>query len=140
MGISINANVDPVKKLARQLRKADPVVAKKLRGGVKEAGELVADRARELSSFSTKIPGTIRTRAVATTVTIVAGNDKVPQAALFERATGWRHPLFGNKKHWYDEGPRRFLQPALDDKAVEAQRKIIDAVMEAVDEVMDTGE
>jgi hypothetical protein len=39
--------------------------------------------------------------------TSMAERDEVIIPRGLDRVAGWRHPLFGDKKHWYNEGPVR---------------------------------
>jgi hypothetical protein len=82
---------------------------------LKEAGDFVAAIARRKASFSSRIPGSIKVRGGRTGVSIVAGSAKAPHAEAFE--LGKRHPLFGNRQHWYPTAHIPFLEDAADEGA-----------------------
>ena len=86
-----------------------------------QAGEIIADSARRLSSWSERIPASIHTITSegSDTVLIVAGGEMAPHAITFEapHAPWWKHPVFGRGPretwHWVAQiPPRRFLLPA----------------------------
>ena len=101
--------------------------AKRLR----EAAEVIAVRARAISAtFSKRIPASIKITGGTTGVYIIAGGPdgkEAPNAYPFEY--GVRHPLFGNRNHWYAQPKRPFLEEA----AVQAA----DAAAEAFAAVLD---
>lgn len=121
---------------------SSPATKKAMAKRLKEAGEIVAAAARSISSgFSTRIPGSIRVMGGVSSVRIVAGGPKAPNALPFER--GKRHPLFGyrsgpnkgcvsrynSSKGWYVTPKRPFLEEAeaaTITPAVEAFASVID--------------
>lgn len=139
MGRVITVDNEPLKTLARNLNRASPDIARALRRGVADAGRMIRDDARERASFSAKIPATIRVSASGTTATVKAGTAAVPEAALWERPGGWRHPTFGHRP-WHHEGPHQYLHPALEAQREPATRRILDAVVEAIDSVLGGGD
>lgn len=140
--MSITANTDQLSKLAKKLVRQLPADVKKaLQKSIKQAGQVVADdakeRASEIGHGSGKIPGTIRVGANGATAVIRAGNARVPEAALMEgngTPGAWRHPLFGNKKHWYTEERHPYLYPALLAKQDEAGQMLRDSVVDAINQ------
>lgn len=101
-----------------------------------QAGEVIADLARRLSSWSERIPASIHTiSGGGEVVLIVAGGPAAPHAITFEApgAAYWKHPVFGRGPrkdwHWAVQYPRRFLLYAAEngaDKAVEVYAKVVD--------------
>lgn len=88
-------------------------------GELVDAAEEIADGARANASWSTTIPGNIRTEQVDENhVNVVA--DAGPAYPAETRA---RHPLFGNRHHWYGPPGSRFLGPAADARAGAALAK-----------------
>jgi hypothetical protein len=91
---------------------------------LREAAEIIADRARELSSRSRRIPGSVRVYGDRRVMTIAAGGTRAPQAYTFENPRGgagvW-HPVYGHGPrstwHWVRQTPRPFLLPAVDETA-----------------------
>jgi hypothetical protein len=82
-------------------------------GDLGAAAEIIAGTARELAaSWSATVPGSISVEVHGQVATISAD---APPARPNELAL--RHPLFGNKDHWYGPNDRPFLAPAADAKA-----------------------
>jgi hypothetical protein len=98
------------------------------------AAEIVATQAREISSkFSRRIPLSVRVKTygnVNETTYVEAGGPEAPQAYPFDPVTPpSRHPLLGDREHWYDQPYRPFLEEAAEmaaDKAAEEFAKVID--------------
>jgi hypothetical protein len=87
-------------------------------GELLDAAEEVADGARELASWSKSIPPNIRTEQHdANHVDIVC--DAPPAYPAEVRS---RHPLFGNREHWYGPPGTPFLRPAADKRADDAMK------------------
>lgn len=81
-------------------------------GDLRAAAEEIADGARALAGWSKQIPGRI-------TVT-VAGNTAVISCdapPAYPAETRARHPLFGDRAHWYPPPGEPFLGPAADARA-----------------------
>jgi len=88
-------------------------------GELVQAAEEIADGARSNASWSQSIPPNIRTEQVdANTVNVVA--DAGP---AYPGETRARHPLFGNKHHWYGPPGEPFLAPAAEQRAGAAMDK-----------------
>lgn len=74
------------------------------------AAEIVAKKARELaSSWSSQTPPSITVEVSGRVATISADAPPARPAEL-----RLRHPLFGNRKHWYGPPGEPFLAPAAD--------------------------
>lgn len=65
--------------------------------------------------------------------TSMAENDEAIIPRGMDRAAGWRHPLFGNKNHWYTSRPVRtgWFTDTIADGRDEIQRAIEDALERA---------
>lgn len=121
-----------MRALARDLKVASVESEKDFYLGLLEAGEIVAERARENASFSSRIPGSLRVRRRGTTVKILAGGNAAPEAAPLEhhgRAGSFRHPVFGNTEVWVDQPAHPFLTPA----AVETEPAVVAVIDKHVD-------
>jgi hypothetical protein len=60
---------------------------------------------------------------------------KVPYGPLYEGLGGrssFRHPLLGNRDHWYTQETRPFLQPAVDARRDEIVQRAEEAVEKAI--------
>lgn len=112
---------------------ADAALAKRLQ----DAAEVIADRARELSSWSEMIPRTIHTETMhgVDGVKVVAGGVMAPYAITFEApdAKNWRHPVFATGPRdtwdWVAQEPRRFLKPAAEEELGDAA-KVLSGVVD----------
>jgi hypothetical protein len=92
-------------------------------GDLAAAAEEIAGRARELAAWSAQIPGRITVDGDEKTMTISC--DAPP---AYPGETRARHPLFGNRKHWYGPPGEPFLRPAADERAGAALAKYADKV------------
>lgn len=123
-----------LRELIRDLRRIPREVREELRPAVLAAGGIVAEEARRNADWSTRIPDAIwvssRFSGGSTAGVRVAVNvRKAPHAPLYEGPPRvFHHSLFGNRRHWYPEAARPFLQPALVSKADEAAEVVDDAV------------
>src|SRR5438105_3625133 len=95
----LTIDVSQLKKLATDLRRASPLLAKSFLAELGRAGDVVAQSAKEKASFSSRISGTIKVRRRGVAVRVQAGGDAAPDAAPFEHGGvggSFRHPVFGN--------------------------------------------
>jgi hypothetical protein len=114
-----------------QCKEASKVLERQFNKELIASGEIVARKARQNASFSSRIPASIKTRRRGTRVRVVAGGDKAPHAAPLENhgQTGsFRHPVFGNYDNWVDQPAHPFLTPA----AEESMDDVVAAVLKAV--------
>ena len=82
-------------------------------GDLAAAAGIIADAARELAgAWSAKIPPSITVEVHGNTATISADAPNARPAEL-----RLKHPLFGNRDHWYGPPGAPFLGPAADAKA-----------------------
>ena len=93
-------------------------------GELVQAAEEIADGARSNASWSTSIPGNIRTEQVSEKQVNVV-SDAGP---AYPAETRSRHPLFGDREHWYGPPGRPFLGPAADERAGDALAKYANKV------------
>ncbi len=106
-GVVFKTDLATLRKSVAQDRALRLAEAKRLR----QAAECIADAARVISArFSTRIPNSIRVTGGVSGVFITARGSEAPNAEPFE--TGRRHPLFGNREHWYPQPKREFLEEA----------------------------
>jgi|SRR5882724_7173986 len=78
------------------------------------AADIIADAARVMAGrFSSSIPPSIHVEGNGRQVTIIAD----APAAYPNEVFGVRHPLFGDREHWYTNQHRPFLGAAADQKA-----------------------
>lgn len=127
MADSFHLDAEGLRELNRDLRKANAGAAGNFRKGFKQAGEVVASEARQRAAgFSTRIPASIKTSGTQTGVTVKAGGDKAPHAAIYER--GGRHPVFGHRAAWIAVSGRHYMGGALDSRIGDVQRLMLEAL------------
>ena len=136
------ANASEVRALGSRLRKSKPEVYKELRRAVLAEARIVAEDARGLASWSSKIPGSIKASAQGINTAVVrAGGKSAPDAAPFEHAGAsgsFRHPVFGRKDEpWVEQPAKPFLHPAAMDRLDATVSALEDAVITAVDHAID---
>jgi hypothetical protein len=119
-----------LKTFAKAIRSGDPALAAELRARMHELGDVVGDTARVMSSWSTRIPGSVKVRVGGFAVKVVAGGPGAPDAAPYEHggaAGAFRHPVFGNTEVWVAQKARPFLAPA-----VEANAEAVEVLAESI--------
>jgi hypothetical protein len=140
-GVSISVDTRALSRLAADLRYAAPESWKACRVALKAAGEIVAADARARTSYSDRIPGSIKVRVTrGGNVKVVAGGEAAPDAAAIEnRGKGFvRHPVFGDRQVWTDKNSRpAFLAPAFAAHQEEIVELMTEAVTAAVERALD---
>ena len=134
----IYMDTTPLKRLADQFRLLGPEARKAMRVGIRGIVNMVRDQGRINSSYSQRIPGSIRGRTSAHGLSgsVVAGGSRAPNAAPIEnKGKGFvRHPVFGNKDVWTDLNSHpAFLAPAFDASKDEALEILDTAVFMAIE-------
>ena len=116
---SVTVNMQSFAHLARDMKRVAPLMYKEIHHGLKDIGGIVADEARKNAAYSEKIAKSIKVRARGFTVSVVASGRLAELEEMGRKGTPgrWRHPLFGDRLHWYDQQSRPFLYPALKSKA-----------------------
>lgn len=129
-------NLRDLNEFAKAVRTASPEVAKGFKSELRKGGNMVKTEAMIGSSWSSRIPGTIKVRTSGFSVSVMAGGPGAPHAAPFENrgvAGNFRHPVFGNRSVWVAQKARPFLQPAFEAQ----QPAILRGVINALDYVFD---
>jgi len=138
-GTLVTLDLSGLRDFATAVRKASPELRKALRAGLKEGGDIVADEARARSSWSSRIPGSIRVRTAGIRVSVVAGGAKAPDGAPYENKGlpgQFRHPVFAQGDRaswtWVNQKARPFLRPAAEATAPEVADKVAANVLEVL--------
>lgn len=126
--------------VSKFLADAPQAVRSSLRRTVGQAGQLVAEDAKPRTSARVAATITVTTSGTGggsqkITAVITAGNSETPEAALLEgdgTPGTWRHPLFGNRDHWYEEARKPFLHPARDAQQQNGSDLIVGGAADAV--------
>jgi HK97 gp10 family phage protein len=127
---------DEIRRLIDDMGKIPKDLKIKLRPGLREAGQIVRDRARLNASWSKRIPAATRVSVGFSKrnpgVAVQVNKNRAPHARPFEhdgRAGTFRHPVFGHRdRRWVPQKARPFLAKALEEEAPAAERKIADVV------------
>lgn len=130
----LSIDVSQLKPLARDLRRAEPLLAKNFLTSLGKAGDVVAQSARQKADFSTRIPGTVKVRRRGVAVRVQAGGNLAPGAAAIDnrgRTGTFRHPVFGNRNVWVSQQAHPFLEPARDEHLGDLEQLVLNAVDQA---------
>lgn len=131
--------------IATDMRALPEESRKAIRPRLREAGRMVADDAKARSSWSSRIPSTVRMttsfRQDREGVTVTAGNSATPHARPYEDVAGkgkFRHPVFPDTKNrtrrgwrWVTQTSRPFLFPAAEANEAAATAAIRSALDDA---------
>ncbi len=107
---------DLVKFAKLMAQAAEPNLDREFNKALRAAALPVAEVAKQLASWSSRIPATIKIAGGARWIVIKAGGKGAPHAAAFEhkgKPGTFRHPMFGNRDVWVAQKARPFLVPAL---------------------------
>jgi hypothetical protein len=136
---TIRVNVSQVQALKQKFRDAgDKGMVRAMNKSLRKGGDIVAQAGRANASWSSRIPGTIKTSVGAKTVKVSAGGAGAPHAYYYEgngHGGSFRHPVYGHRKVWVTQQCRPFLVPALEANADRVAREIEDAVNEVTDSI-----
>lgn len=143
-GISVsqpNIQVDTtqIKKLVNDLRAMSPESAAVMRRGIREIVGVVRDEAKARTSYSTRIPGSVRARVSARGFSgrVIAGGVDAPDASPIEnKGKGYvRHPVFGDTTKWTAKNSHpAFLAPAAEkniDVMLEMMSRLLQGVVDS---------
>ena len=118
-----------------RLKTVNPLAAKQLRMTEKALAEPIAAAARARASWSKSIPPAIKATATGTFAGIRVSAKRSRLAVIEERAKGsFRHPLFGNREHWYSQTARPSVKPVVHAARPAAEAAMRVAVREAARE------
>jgi len=131
---------ESVSDLARSFGRVPAETRARMVPKLMQGGQLIQQRAQEHASWSSRIPGAISVKASISAsggVVVAVDTTAAPHARPYEgRSSGgrggfFRHPLFGDREHWYDQATRPFLRPARDESVDEVMGLIREAIQEA---------
>ena len=124
-----------IRELRRALREFTPEVKRSFDRRLRDIAKNAAQDAKDRASWSQKIPPGI-TAGVTNRGPYIRYRAAAPTIGrLNELRTTWRHPLFGNREHWYTQRGRKFLQPAAEAKGDVIQEEMEAAIEQARREV-----
>lgn len=89
-----------------------------LRPALRRGAQTMQQAAQRNASWSSRIPPHIKLATALNVsgsgVTIYVDERGAPHAVLYEGPESWWHPLYGAKRHWFQQAARPFLAPAYD--------------------------
>lgn len=141
---------------AMALRAVDPKLKNALTRRIRAAGRPILQNVRA-AVLATPAKGPRHTglrRAIAKAATVATSTSRTNPGIRF-RVPGsrmpsgqkslppylegyrgnWRHPLFGNRDHWYPQSPHPFFAPTIREHADDFRRAIGEAIDDALDEI-----
>ena len=128
----LQVRVDGWAEFARDLRRLAPEARKEMLRELRLVAKKVATEAATLAPTRTgRLRRAIRVSQRSGSPAVVVVHDQAPHARTVHY--GRRHPLFGNREHWYANPAVPFLQRAADANRPEA----LDAVETALDRALD---
>lgn len=129
---------DPAVIIARDMRRLPEETRKAIRPALRKGGEMVAREAAMRSSWSSRIPASIKVevsfRGNREGVRVRAGGPRAPHARPYENLGDpgtFRHPVYGDRDVWVTQEARPFLFPA----ARDAENTVTGFVIEQLDAV-----
>lgn len=132
------ADVDPAMQIARDMRALPEETRKALRPKLRSAGQVIAQDAKGRSSWSSRIPGSIKVttsfRENRENVKVTAGSNAAPHARAYEDVTGpddFPHPVYGHRDRFVTAAARPFLLPAAEAHEGEATDLVLAALSDA---------
>lgn len=115
-GLEFKVNSQDLAALFAAAKAAEGAVQVELRRGIKAAAKPMVDGVKSAASFSSRIPGAVRTKASfaakGATVTITADPKAAPEAAPLnngDRGGTFRHPVYGNTDNWVSQTAHPFF-------------------------------
>ena len=136
-GSTMQAVINPadLAVLYRVARQAEGEIQTELRRSIKKAAQPVVDGIRsEAASFSTRIPGTVKTKVSfarkSASVTVTVGARHAAPINNNDNAGTFRHPVFGTDI-WVEQSAHPFLTSGARHGEPSADRAML-AVMDAI--------
>lgn len=135
--MAIRVRYQAATSFARQLGDVPKDMRRELRPQIRKAADIVADRIRGRSGWSSRIPGAVKTRvsfsARSGGVRVYVDADAAPHARPLEfgsqnRRGVNRHPVFG-RDVWVDQPTRPFFMAAVS----ESEQDVVLSIQDAID-------
>lgn len=124
-------------KFARDLKRAEPVLAKRLRTNLKAAGALVAEDYRLRAGASSRRGRAVKVGVAGNKIRVYVPAKNAPEAKALEnggRGGQFRHPVFGNRENWVKQDARPDLHAAARARSplvlIAAKKAVDDALRE----------
>jgi len=128
----VTVNTSGLRDVAASLRQAAKRLPAAHRTALLKGAERIAVDARAKASWSTRIPGSVKVKALGSRISVTAD---APNAAPLEnrgKEGEFKHPVFGNPDVVVSQKARPFLRLA----ARLNEPKLVDRALEAIDKTM----
>ncbi len=138
-GTPILADTKALARLASDLRRASPEAWRACRTSLRVAALPIAEDIRQATSYSSRIPATVRIRTGRGNVRILIGGPAAPNAAPIENhGKGHvRHPVFGDREDFTDKNSHpAFAEPVVNKHREPFAREVGGAITDAVTRVI----
>ncbi|MGH3679089.1 MAG: hypothetical protein ACRDT2_02000 [Natronosporangium sp.] len=129
---------DDIAKLIKDLKNLPKEMKRQLRKDIRKAAMPALRKAKSKASFSRRIPGATRIATRFTSrnpgVRLETNARRAPHAKPLEnqgREGHFRHPLFGDRRHWVIQNARPYLWPAVKETQGQIVADIDKAVLKA---------
>lgn len=116
-GIEITVTSPDLAQLYQAAKAADGNLQVQLRRGVRKAAKPIEDGVKAAASWSSRIPGAVRTKASfaarGASVRVEVDSGAAPEAAPINnkgRGGRFRHPVYGNRDNWVSQQARPFFR------------------------------
>lgn len=121
---TITIRVEGLRELRADLKRVDATLPRELNKQLKRSAEPV--RALAAARAPHRSGALARSIKIRTSGSKLFLSSKLPYAKTVH--FGGRHPLFGNKDHWFSNPRRPFLQEAINARADSVERDLADTV------------
>lgn len=130
-----SVEVEGLPEFLRALRRYAPEVRKDFNREARTAANVIVSEARTRAGWSRRVPASVTVGPTVTgqEVGVRISRRVARHGPLYERGSKGtpgviRHPLFGNREHWYSTPVRPFLAPAVEAN----ESSVIEAMLRAV--------
>jgi hypothetical protein len=132
----VGVEFSSVTEFAKALGGVPKELRSEMRPALKASADHVVNDMKSNASWSTRIPGAIRSRVSFAQsgggVKITVDQKRAPHARVLEGLTArggtFRHPVFGNRDVWVSQASRPYFFPAVRAGRDQLRRNITDAV------------
>jgi hypothetical protein len=142
MGLAVTG-ADQLADVGRKLSAAGPRLRARMRRNIIIATAPITSEAKSGwqgyghlgAALAAATTTSVRTAGRSVGVSVQVRGDRLPEGKqglppLVEGLAPWKHPLWGNRSHWYAQAPRPELTPAFDRHLPGVQVGVIEAVDE----------
>lgn len=137
--LSLSIDTKDLNQIYKDLKEVEGNLRVEMRKGIKVAIEPVKAAVIDEASWSSRIPGAVKTKvsfnAKSAGASVYVDSDVAPEAAPInnrDHSGSFRHPVFGDRETWTNQQARPFMQVALRAANGSQVAAAIDDVIDAV--------